>query len=112
MAPLLLLTCDCGAGPIGGGAETGGFIPVPDGSEGTIHQWGIEGAQPEDKVRIRFVKQLLQSCSGKGFNIGVGKGNRGISRDILTLSGELRLLWMGSFRTPALQESHPKRGHS
>ncbi|XP_036061088.1 desmoglein-3 [Onychomys torridus] len=49
LAPLLLLTCDCGAGPMGGGAATGGFIPVPDGSEGTIHQWGIEGAQPEDK---------------------------------------------------------------
>ncbi|CAO2593398.1 Dsg3, partial [Lemmus lemmus] len=49
LAPLLLLACDCGSGPIGGGAATGGFIPVPDGSEGTIHQWGIEGAQPEDK---------------------------------------------------------------
>ncbi|EDL76091.1 rCG49548 [Rattus norvegicus] len=48
VAPLLLLTCDCGSGPIGG-AGTGGFVPVPDGSEGTIHQWGIEGAQPEDK---------------------------------------------------------------
>ncbi|XP_057359966.1 desmoglein-3 isoform X2 [Manis pentadactyla] len=47
VAPLLLLTCDCGMGPIGG--VTGGFIPVPDGSEGTIHQWGIEGAHPEDK---------------------------------------------------------------
>ncbi|KAB1258457.1 Desmoglein-3, partial [Camelus dromedarius] len=47
VAPLLLLTCDCGTGPISG--VTGGFIPVPDGSEGTIHRWGIEGAQPEDK---------------------------------------------------------------
>ncbi|XP_021541756.1 desmoglein-3 isoform X2 [Neomonachus schauinslandi] len=47
LAPLLLLTCDCGVGPIGG--VTGGFMPVPDGSEGTIHQWGIEGAHPEDK---------------------------------------------------------------
>ncbi|CAI9164540.1 unnamed protein product [Rangifer tarandus platyrhynchus] len=47
LALLLLLTCDCGAGPIGG--VTGGFAPVPDGSEGTIHPWGIEGAQPEDK---------------------------------------------------------------
>nr|XP_040126312.1 desmoglein-3 [Ictidomys tridecemlineatus] len=47
LAPLLLLTCSCGTTPIGG--VTGGFIPVPDGSEGTIHQWGIEGAQPEDK---------------------------------------------------------------
>ncbi|XP_058133561.1 desmoglein-3 isoform X2 [Dasypus novemcinctus] len=47
LAPLLLLACDCGASPLGG--ITSGFIPVPDGSEGTIHQWGIEGAQPEDK---------------------------------------------------------------
>ncbi|XP_007951650.1 desmoglein-3 [Orycteropus afer afer] len=47
LVPLLLLACDCGMGPIGG--VTGGFIPVPDGSEGTIHQWKIEGAQPEDK---------------------------------------------------------------
>ncbi|XP_021120780.1 desmoglein-3 isoform X1 [Heterocephalus glaber] len=47
LVPLLLLTCDCQRGPTGGVA--GGFIPVPDGSEGTIHQWGIEGAQPEDK---------------------------------------------------------------
>lgn len=52
MAPLLLLTCDCGTKPIGGGV--GGFVPVPDGSEGTIHQWGIEGAHPEDKVKIQF----------------------------------------------------------
>lgn len=58
MAPLLLLTCDCGKGPIGG--VTTGFIPVPEGSEGTIHQWGIEGAQPEDKVRIQCVKHLFQ----------------------------------------------------
>lgn len=47
LAPLLLLTCDCGTGPLGGASA--GFIPVPDGSEGTIHQWGIEGAQPKDK---------------------------------------------------------------
>ncbi|XP_045383176.1 desmoglein-3 [Lemur catta] len=47
LAPLLLLTCDCGTGPTGG--VTGGFVPVPDGSEGTIQQWGIEGAHPEDK---------------------------------------------------------------
>lgn len=63
MAPLLLLTCDCGAGPIGG--VTGGFIPVPDGSEGTIHQWGIEGAHPEDKVRTQFLKHLFQSHRAK-----------------------------------------------
>ncbi|KAG8516769.1 Desmoglein-3, partial [Galemys pyrenaicus] len=44
LVPLLLLTCDYGK--FGG---VPGFIPVPDGSEGTIHQWGIEGAQPEDR---------------------------------------------------------------
>lgn len=63
VAPLLLLTCDCGKGPIGG--ATTGFIPVPEGSEGTIHQWGIEGAQPEDKVRIPCVKHLSQLYRGK-----------------------------------------------
>ncbi|XP_007130608.2 desmoglein-3 [Physeter macrocephalus] len=47
LALLMLLTCYCGTGPIG--AVTGGFIPVPDGSEGTIRPWGIEGAQPKDK---------------------------------------------------------------
>lgn len=57
VAPLLLLTCDCGTGSAGGVA--GGFIPVSDGSEGTMHQWGIEGAQPEDKVRSQSVKHLF-----------------------------------------------------
>nr|XP_030732338.1 desmoglein-3 [Globicephala melas] len=47
LAPLLLLTCYFGTGPIGG--VSGGFMPVPDGSEGAIRPWGIEGAQPEDK---------------------------------------------------------------
>ncbi|XP_004703133.1 desmoglein-3 [Echinops telfairi] len=47
LAPLLLLTCNGGMGPIGGVA--GGFVSVPDGSEGTIQQWKIEGAHPEDK---------------------------------------------------------------
>ncbi|XP_006835191.1 PREDICTED: desmoglein-3 [Chrysochloris asiatica] len=47
LIPLLLLACDWGMGPLGGMAS--GFIPVPDGSEGTIQQWKIEGAQPEDK---------------------------------------------------------------
>ncbi|KAM9101180.1 desmoglein-3 [Sarcophilus harrisii] len=47
LAPLLLLFCDCGAGGLGGVGS--GFVPVPDGFEGTIHQWGIEGAQPQDK---------------------------------------------------------------
>ncbi|XP_019596731.2 desmoglein-3 [Rhinolophus sinicus] len=59
LAPLLLLTCDCGTGPIAG--ATGGFIPVPDGSEGTIHPWGIEGAQPEDKEITNICVPLVTS---------------------------------------------------
>ncbi|KAM8783999.1 desmoglein-3 isoform 2-T2 [Rhynchonycteris naso] len=59
LAFLPLLTCDCGAGPIGG-AKTG-FIPVPEGSEGTIHAWGIEGAQPEDKEITNICVPLITS---------------------------------------------------
>lgn len=76
MALLLLLTCDCGAGTIGG--VTGGFVPVPDGSEGTIHPWGIEGAQPEDKVRIHFVKHLLHSYRANSIYILDRKGGNGV----------------------------------
>nr|XP_055224252.1 desmoglein-3 isoform X2 [Gorilla gorilla gorilla] len=64
LAPLLLLTCDCGAGSTGG--VTGGFIPVPDGSEGTIHQWGIEGAHPEDK-EITNICVLPVTANGADF---------------------------------------------
>lgn len=76
VAPLLLLTCDCGKGPIGG--ATTGFIPVPEGSEGTIHQWGIEGAQPEDKVRIRVSNIYLNYIEGSSVYIQIGKGVWGI----------------------------------
>ncbi|XP_011360274.1 desmoglein-3 [Pteropus vampyrus] len=67
LAPLLLLTCDCGTGPAGGVA--GGFIPVSDGSEGTMHQWGIEGAQPEDKglQEITNICAPLITSSGADF---------------------------------------------
>lgn len=86
MAPLLLLTCDCGTGPIGG--ATGGFIPVPDGSEGTIHPWGIEGAQPEDKVKIQFVKHVFQLYRAKIYLYSDRKrGNGAKFRDSLTFKG-------------------------
>ncbi|XP_076991833.1 desmoglein-3 [Tamandua tetradactyla] len=64
LAPLLLLTWGCGAGPLGGIAS--GFIPVPDGSEGTLHQWGIEGAQPEDK-EITNISVPLITANGAEF---------------------------------------------
>ncbi|XP_062986739.1 desmoglein-1-beta-like [Elgaria multicarinata webbii] len=37
----------CGSGPAGGVGA--GFEPVPECTEGAIHSWGIEGAQPEDR---------------------------------------------------------------
>ncbi|XP_015270040.1 PREDICTED: desmoglein-1-like [Gekko japonicus] len=37
----------CGGGPSGGVGA--GFEPVPECTEGAIHSWGIEGAQPEDR---------------------------------------------------------------
>lgn len=32
------------------GGVGAGFEPVPECTEGAIHSWGIEGAQPEDRV--------------------------------------------------------------
>uniref|UniRef100_A0A8D1WBW8 Desmoglein-1 n=1 Tax=Sus scrofa TaxID=9823 RepID=A0A8D1WBW8_PIG len=43
LVPFLLMYCDCGGAP-GGGA---GFEPVPECSDGAIHSWAVEGAQPE-----------------------------------------------------------------
>ncbi|XP_057555315.1 desmoglein-1 [Hippopotamus amphibius kiboko] len=43
LVPFLLLFCDCGGAP-GGGA---GFEPVLECSDGAIHSWAVEGAQPE-----------------------------------------------------------------
>ncbi|KAM5221995.1 desmoglein-3 [Ctenodactylus gundi] len=62
LAPLLLLTCDCQRSSKRG--LSGGFIPVPDGSEGTLHQWGIEGAQPEDKELINICVPPLTTANG------------------------------------------------
>uniref|UniRef100_A0A6I8NW27 Desmoglein 3 n=1 Tax=Ornithorhynchus anatinus TaxID=9258 RepID=A0A6I8NW27_ORNAN len=50
LVPLLLLFCDCGAGTFPGVGA--GFIPVPEDPDGGLHKWGIEGAQPKDKVIV------------------------------------------------------------
>ncbi|XP_074133278.1 desmoglein-3 [Sminthopsis crassicaudata] len=65
LAPLLLLFCDCGAGGLGGVGS--GFVPVPDGSEGTIHQWGIEGAQPQDKEITNICVPPITTANGTEF---------------------------------------------
>uniref|UniRef100_A0A8C4U4X8 Desmoglein 1 n=1 Tax=Falco tinnunculus TaxID=100819 RepID=A0A8C4U4X8_FALTI len=52
--------CGCGPGAVGGVGT--GFEPVPECTEGAIHPWGIEGAQPEDRVsNIVFLKPFSQS---------------------------------------------------
>ncbi|NXL90356.1 DSG1A protein, partial [Alectura lathami] len=50
LIPILMSMSDCcGCGP-GAAAGVGtGFEPVPECTEGAIHPWGIEGAQPEDR---------------------------------------------------------------
>ncbi|XP_019402923.1 PREDICTED: desmoglein-1-like [Crocodylus porosus] len=50
LIPILMSMCDCcGCGPGPTSAAGIGFEPVPEYTEGAIHSWGIEGAQPEDR---------------------------------------------------------------
>ncbi|NXG65088.1 DSG1A protein, partial [Hemiprocne comata] len=51
LIPILMSMSDCcGCGPGAAGGVGTGFEPVPECTEGAIHPWGIEGAQPEDRV--------------------------------------------------------------
>ncbi|KFP99803.1 Desmoglein-1-alpha, partial [Leptosomus discolor] len=61
LIPILMSMSDCcGCGP-GAAAGVGtGFEPVPECTEGAIHPWGIEGAQPEDRVSTSHVSK---TCS-------------------------------------------------
>ncbi|KFP03826.1 Desmoglein-1-alpha, partial [Calypte anna] len=58
LIPILMSMSDCcGCGPgVAGGVGTG-FEPVPECTEGAIHPWGIEGAQPEDRVSTSHVSK-------------------------------------------------------
>uniref|UniRef100_A0A8D0GU47 Desmoglein 1 n=1 Tax=Sphenodon punctatus TaxID=8508 RepID=A0A8D0GU47_SPHPU len=51
--PILMSRSDCCGNCLGAGTKHGvgaGFETVPECTEGNIHSWGIEGAQPEDRV--------------------------------------------------------------
>ncbi|XP_010071913.1 PREDICTED: desmoglein-1-like [Pterocles gutturalis] len=63
LIPILMSMSDCcGCGP-GAAAGVGtGFEPVPECTEGAIHPWGIEGAQPED----RDVSHILAPTTAAG----------------------------------------------
>uniref|UniRef100_A0A8C4TY60 Desmoglein 1 n=1 Tax=Falco tinnunculus TaxID=100819 RepID=A0A8C4TY60_FALTI len=54
--------CGCGPGAVGGVGT--GFEPVPECTEGAIHPWGIEGAQPEDRVS-NIVGQNFSQSTGR-----------------------------------------------
>ncbi|NXI72791.1 DSG1A protein, partial [Anseranas semipalmata] len=97
LIPILMSMSDCcGCGP---GAVAGvgtGFEPVPECTEGAIHPWGIEGAQPEDRSTGERVFLFLfsdiytntyggggvvasgvEETTGVGYGTGTGYGTAG-----------------------------------
>ncbi|XP_059715750.1 desmoglein-1-like isoform X2 [Haemorhous mexicanus] len=65
--PILMSMSDCcGCGPGAAGGVGTGFEPVPECTEGAIHPWGIEGAQPED----RDVSHILAPTTAAGGDFG------------------------------------------
>ncbi|XP_010212328.1 PREDICTED: desmoglein-1-like [Tinamus guttatus] len=67
LIPILMSMSDCcGCGPGAAGGVGTGFEPVPECTEGAIHPWGIEGAQPED----RDVSHILAPTTAAGGEFG------------------------------------------
>ncbi|NXE15028.1 DSG1A protein, partial [Lophotis ruficrista] len=63
LIPILMSMSDCcGCGPGAAGGVGTGFEPVPECTEGAIHPWGIEGAQPEDRVSTSQVSKIHILC--------------------------------------------------
>ncbi|NXX87682.1 DSG1 protein, partial [Centropus bengalensis] len=61
LIPILMSMSDCcGCGPGAAGGIGTGFEPVPECTEGAIHPWGIEGAQPEDRVSTSHVAKTYR----------------------------------------------------
>ncbi|XP_075684230.1 desmoglein-4-like [Rhinoderma darwinii] len=87
LALLLLPLCVCGSGA---GAK---FVPVAAGYDGDCHQWGTEGAKPEDvDMTSPFITSGAPDYSevnagnfmhgvGAGAGSASGAANRGIIRD-------------------------------
>ncbi|KAG8133552.1 hypothetical protein E2320_011323, partial [Naja naja] len=76
LVPILMSQSDC-LGYLGSRSAGGvgaGFEPVPECTEGAIHSWGIEGAQPED----RDVSNICAPVTG------ASKGEFADSSDIYT----------------------------
>ncbi|NXR97538.1 DSG1 protein, partial [Oxylabes madagascariensis] len=93
--PILMSMSDCcGCGPGAAGGVGTGFEPVPECTEGAIHPWGIEGAQPEDRVSTSHVSKTrniynntyggggvvasgVEETTGVGYGTGTGYGTAG-----------------------------------
>ena len=68
VAPLLLLICCCKRRqPEGLGTR---FAPVPEGGEGVIQSWGIEGAHPEDRVSALSLSREAWGFHGNWARLG------------------------------------------
>ncbi|NXB92013.1 DSG1 protein, partial [Vidua chalybeata] len=90
LIPILMSMSDCcGCGPGAAGGVGTGFEPVPECTEGAIHPWGIEGAQPEDRVSTSpyiynntyggggVVASGVEETTGVGYGTGTGYGTAG-----------------------------------
>ncbi|NWT43287.1 DSG1A protein, partial [Chroicocephalus maculipennis] len=95
LIPILMSMSDCcGCGPGAAGGVGTGFEPVPECTEGAIHPWGIEGAQPEDRVSTSRVSETrniytntyggggvvasgVEETTGVGYGTGTGYGTAG-----------------------------------
>ncbi|NXX51312.1 DSG1A protein, partial [Tricholaema leucomelas] len=96
LIPILMSMSDCcGCGPGAAGGVGTGFEPVPECTEGAIHPWGIEGAQPEDRVSTSHISKThnniytntyggggvvasgVEETTGVGYGTGTGYGTAG-----------------------------------
>ncbi|XP_063155291.1 desmoglein-1-like [Candoia aspera] len=67
LVPILMSQSDC-CGYLGSGHAGGvgaGFEPVPECTEGAIHSWGIEGAQPEDRDVSNICAPVTAASKGE-----------------------------------------------
>ncbi|NXS99953.1 DSG1A protein, partial [Jacana jacana] len=68
LIPILMSMSDCcGCGPGAAGGVGTGFEPVPECTEGAIHPWGIEGAQPEDRVSTSHFSKTREDTGKNNF---------------------------------------------
>ncbi|XP_013916493.1 PREDICTED: desmoglein-1-gamma-like [Thamnophis sirtalis] len=67
LVPILMSQSDCFGylGSRSAGGVGAGFEPVPECTEGAIHSWGIEGAQPEDRDVSNICAPVTAASKGE-----------------------------------------------